>query len=336
MPTTAPQAKRCPNCDANLPINGRRCTVCKLEFSQMPAFAAAKRAAQQKGLNSTQIISPSAPWWRTVLRPNVLIPAILLILALYYFTRPAPPPPWAAFPPTRLDAAQKFLADIASGQDAGFDRAYALISPSVHDPQLDDEIGHYRQLFYVMYSYLSGEFGDDWGKNATLELDPKDPNVIIAHVDVETLHLRMVEQTPPAKLTPTNHHWALAGVDEFDVHDSGKYLKMAGIKGVLRGEAGQGAVNNLESIIGAMGGGLHETHMQTKIRLLPLLHNPRTVNKYEVFQTWPVRKDPVIRRRLQAIVDDGRYNSEIQDIAKRVLNDSITDEELIAAHVNDN
>ena len=95
------------------------------------------------------------------------------------------------------------------------------------------------------------------------------------------------------------------------------------------------AIPRIEGILNAGGAQRRETAMQTKLRLLPSLRNPRNVNKYEVYQTWPVRKDPVIRRRLNAMVHDERYDGGIRQVAQEVLNNAVSDEELIAAHVQD-
>jgi hypothetical protein len=302
----------------------------------MRAFAAAKLAASRKGVRTTQVTTRDPnPFLQILRRPIVIGPLLILAAILFYMSLPAKPPAWTRLPATPSDSATQFLKDISTGQDAGYDAAYAMISKSVHDPDLDDEIGHYRQVFHVMYLYLSGEFGNNWGSTISVEPDKVDPDRIIAHCGLETLHLQLVEETPPDKLNDSNHHFAIKYIEEFDVHDSDKYLQMAGIKGVLRGEAGQGAVNNLDSVLGAMGGSGHETKMQTKIRLLPKMHNPHSINKFEVFQTWPVRKDPVVINRLQAIVNDGRFDQDIQDAAKRVLDGTVTEEELIAAHASD-
>ena len=47
------------------------------------------------------------------------------------------------------------MNNIAVGDDPGYDKAYALIAPSAHDPQDGDERGHYRQLYHEIFKYLN-------------------------------------------------------------------------------------------------------------------------------------------------------------------------------------
>jgi len=307
--------------------------VCKLEVAQMGAFARAKLAARQKGLGTTKIESDRVPYWKMVLRPIVIVPAIIVCGLVLYFTRPTPPPAWESLPPTQMEAARQVLADISTGKDEGYDKAYALIAPSAKDSKDSDDIGKYRQLFHVMNNYLSSEFGSDWMTITTLEAEKGDADLIAAHIGPETLHLRAQQQTPAEKLKERGSHYAIEGVDEFNIADAADLQKMAGITGVLRGEAGQGAVNNLQTILSAGGGNRHESPMHRKLRILPNLRNPRSVVRRTVLQAWPLRKDPVIRARLEQIATDGRYPVDVKDTAEQVLKNNVPDEDLIAAGV---
>jgi hypothetical protein len=74
--------------------------------------------------------------------------------------------------------------------------------------------------------------------------------------------------------------------------------------------------------------------MQTKVRLLPTLRNPRLLSRRVLLETWVVRKDPVIRRRLEMIEGDSRYEQATRESAKAVLEDNVPEEELIAISVD--
>ena len=96
-------------------------------------------------------------------------------------------------------------------------------------------------------------------------------------------------------------------------------------------------MRNLQGILAAAGNGgrnRYETRMQTKLRLLPNLRDPRAAFRRTVLETWVVRKDPVIRRRLEMIAGDSRYETATRDSAKAVLNDDVPEEELIAISVD--
>jgi hypothetical protein len=300
----------------------------------MRAFAAAKLAARRKGVGATQVESTGsgAPFYKNFLRPIVIFPALIAILLVYYLTRPAAPAAWTKLPKTQLDAAREILTDISKG-DPGYYKAYDLIAPSAKNPDNRDDVGRYRQLFHVMNTYLSTEFGSDWIDTITLQADKNNGDLIEAHIGPETLHLRAVLQTPADKLNDNNHHYAIEGFDEFDIHDAAAMQQMAAITGILGGVAGPGAVNNLQTIIGAAGGNQRESPMVRKLRILPNLRNPRTAVRRTVLQAWPIRRDPVIRARLQSIVDDQRYQPDVIQTAQQVLQENVPEEDLIAAGV---
>jgi hypothetical protein len=307
--------------------------VCKLQVAQMPAFAAAKAAARRKGKSTTQIENSSPPFYKNFLRPIVIFPALLVIVLVYYFTRPAAPSAWTKLPQTQMDAAREILTDISQG-DPGYYKAYDLIAPSAKNPDDRDDLGRYRQLFHVMDAYLSTEFGSDWITTLNLQPDKNNSDLIEAHIGVETLHLRAKLETPADKLKDDNRHYAIEGFDEFDIHDAAEMQKMAAITGIVGGLGGPGASNNLQTIISAVGGGnRRESPMTRKLRILPNLRNPRAAVRRTVLQAWPIRKDPVIRARLEAITNDQRYPPDVIQTAQQVLQDNVPDEDLIAAGV---
>jgi hypothetical protein len=330
------QIQICPNCETPLKPGARRCASCKLEVANMRAFAAAKSAAKRKGLATTQVESNDrgTPIYRQFLRPIVIVPLVLVALLAIYFTRPSPAPAWTRLPTSPTNAAEELLRNISVGSDAGYDRAYALIAPTAKNPENRDDIGRYRQLFHVLNNYLRIEFGTDWITQLSLQVDKNNSDLVAAHIGPETLHLRTLLQTPPEKLTDKNRHYAVEGIDEFSVADAAEMQKMAAITGGLGGVAGQGAVTNLQTILGAGGGNRRETPMQKKLRILPNLRDPRAAVRRTVLHTWPIRQDPVIRARLQAIVNDGRYASDVIATAQQVLQENVPEEELIAAGVN--
>jgi hypothetical protein len=333
MPTAQQRPATCPNCHAAIPPTARKCSVCKLEVDQMRAFASAKAAARRKGMATTQVEDSGPPFYKNLLRPIVIFPAVLAILLIYYLARPAAPGAWTRLPKTQLDAAREILTDISQG-DPGYVKAYDLIAPSAKNPKDRDDIGRYRQLFHVMNTYLSTEFGSDWITTLNLQADKNNNDLIEAHIGAETLHLRAVLQTPADKLKDDNRHYAIEGFDEFDIHDAADMQKMAAITGLVGGVAGPAALNNLETILGAAGGGGHrESPMTRKLRILPNLRNPRAAVRRTVLQAWPLRHDPVIRARLQSIIADGRFQGDVIETAKQVLQDNVPEEDLIAAGV---
>jgi hypothetical protein len=304
----------------------------------MEAFAAAKAAAQRRGVRKTSIEDDRPR--SALLRPGPII-AILIILILggtlaYFITSwtiKIRTPAWTRLPLTSEDCVKKFLADIATGQDGGYTAAYGLVAPSLKDPNNSDEPGQYRQLYHEMYKYLAGEFGEDWGRGVALTPDPGNPDNYIAHIGDETLHVNTSQQTPAEKLASAGQHFAITEIEEFPISQAAGFQQNEALMAVIGGYAGKGATNNLNTILGASPMNPRLTPMQRKVKLLPILRNPRTTVRLTIIQTWPIRSDPVVRTRLTNISTDERYPLEIQRTAKDVLDEKITEEERIAAGV---
>jgi hypothetical protein len=325
----------CPNCHAAVPAGARQCSVCKLEVSQMRAFAAAKMAARRKGLATTEVEEASPPFYQALLRPVFILPLVICAaIVLFFVMRPAKADPWQRLPASQMDAAKEFLTHISKGTDDGYEKAYGLVAPSVKRPKDSEELGKYRQLYHVMNNYLATEFGKDWITLLNLQADPANNEFVLAKIGPETLHLRITQEVPPEKMKgDADRRYGVHNIEEFDIEDAAALQKAAGIMGIVRGVAGAGAENNLQTIMGARGGNRRESKMQTKLRILPNLRNPRAVVRMTVINAWPVRTDPVIRARLDQISKDGRYPNDVQQTARDVLADNISDEELIAAGV---
>jgi len=305
-----------------------------MEVAKMEEFAAAKKAAEAKGLGKTVVIGNQKSLWRRWVRPEVIVLAVLVVVMVWWMTRPGPPPAWTRFPDSPMEAAEQLVRLVAMETNESSDKAYALVPPAARDADMEDEQGLYRQLFLTMNHYLRDEFGADWMTRATFAVAKENADVIEVHIDAETLHVRTVLVTPSEKQNETNRRYGIAGISEFDVRDAAGFQKMGAISGVTRGYGGEGAVGNLQAVLAA-GARQRESAMQTKLRLLPILRDPRRANgnRFALIQTWKVRQDPVIRQRLEMIANSDLYDREIQQTAKDVLRDAVPEEELIAAGV---
>jgi hypothetical protein len=329
MPPTASTAT-CPNCNTVLTPGSRQCRVCKLEVSKMAAFAAAKQAAQKRGIKTTAVETGQVPAWRS---PANMIKVVCLLAFLgglgwlgYHFFGPKPPR-YLQFPATAQEAAQLFLTRV-NGGDATYDSAYVLIADSVRSKKASDDRGDYVQIFHIVNEYLTAEFGQDWITQTKFAPDPADPNKIIAKVALETLHIRTAQQTPPDKMQQDGPHFGILGIEEVDVSYVGDLQQMAVIRDLIRAGAGQGALSNLDSIIGSNEANRHQPKFIKKMELLQVLRNPRATNWRVVLQSYPLRDDPVIKARLTAIVGDDRYDQTPRDKAKEVLADKVDESEM--------
>lgn len=301
----------------------------------MDAFDAARKAAAAKGFSGTKVMDSRGPAWR---RPGTIALVVLLLLigagVYWYVTRPAPPPAWKKYATTKEEAVKQHLEWISTGQDDDYLKAYAMLDPAVYDKSSDDEKGEYRQLYHTIYKYLTGEFGDHWVQNIKLTPDPQQPDRVEAKVDLETLHFRVAQMTPKQELDKgEQEHWAVDGIEEFSIAEAKGFQSTAAQMGVIRGVAGEGAVRNLETIIGASAKNNHETAMQKKVRMLPILRDPRETVGRTILQIYPLRDDPVVHARLEEIKDDTRYDLPTRDLVARTLKNDISEEELVGAGV---
>jgi hypothetical protein len=329
----APPAVACPNCYAAVAPGTSRCQVCKLEVSQMAAYAAAKKAAQQRGIKSTAVETNETPAWRN---PVTLIKTVILLALLagvgglgYHFFGPKPPR-YLPFPATAQDATREFLTRLCAG-DAAHDGAYALIADAARNPRADDIRGDFLQVFHNLNDYLTAEFGNQWITQTKLAPDPADPNLIVAKVALETLHIRTAQQTPPDKMQQYGPHYGILGIDEIDVSWAADLRQMGAITGIVGGIAGRGAVNNLNIIIGASEGNRHLPKFLKKMELLQILRNHWTATWKSVVHTCPFRDDPVVQARLTDIKNNDQYEPQVRDYARKVLEDKVAEEDKIAA-----
>ena len=330
MPPAASTAT-CPNCHAAISPGSHQCRVCKLEVSKMAAYAAAKKAAQQRGIKTTAVQTREVPAWRS---PGNIIKVVILLAFLggigwlgHHILGPKPPR-YLQFPATAQDAAQVFLTRI-SGGDATYDNAYALIADAARSPTANDDRGDYVQIFHIVNEYLAAEFGPDWITQTKFAPDPDDPKKIIATIALETLHIRTAQQTPPDKMQQNGPHFGILGIEEVDVSYAGDLAQMAVIRDLIRAGAGQGALNNLDTIIGANEANRHKPRFIKKMELLQVLRNPRATTGRSVLQAYALRDDPVIKARLKAIVGDERYDPPPREKATEVLADKVDEAELI-------
>ncbi len=325
------RARECPKCGSLVPAGHVRCLVCRLERSKMDEVEA-ELAPQRRKEQARAERGPA--WWQS--KWALAVMGVLVVGAVVLALAPGRPgrPAWLDYPLGKEGAVKDFLAAVGTGRDADRVDAYKMIAPSAKKPDDREDEKRYEQIFVEMDKYLDGEFGTGWPAEVKVEESGEDSNLMLAHIGAETLHVRVEMQTPLKVARSGNEHYAITGVDEFDVNDAGGFQKTEAIMGSLQAlGASKGQVEQLGSVIAA-GRPRHETRMQTKVRLLPTLRNPRLLSRRVLLETWIVRKDPVIRRRLEMIAGDGRYEQATRDSAKAVLNDDVPEEELIAISVD--
>lgn len=322
MPTAPSKPGRtCPNCSAFVPVGRRSCISCRLEVSKMDGYLAAKNAAKKRGFATTQVENSGPPFF---LRPGFIIKT-LVVLAIVggvaYLFRPKPPR-YSFFPQSPTATVQDFLQDISAGDDKGFDRAYALVPDSVRDPKDSDEHENYVQIYDEMNKYFSAEFGPDWMTQTQLNPDPKDPNIIVAHVALETIHIHTADAVPADKKGQYGSRFGVTGIDEFNVAWAADFRQMEGIYGVVNGLTGSHSASDLiKSVAGTGMNNRHAPPMVKKIAILEVLRDPRNLNYRDVVQAYPFRTDPVVQNRLKMVASDSRYDDKVRQVAQECLDD---------------
>ncbi len=322
MPTAPPKPGRtCPNCSAFVPADRRACISCRLAVEKMDGFLAAQKAAKRRGFARTDVENSGPPFF---LRVGFIIKAIFLlaIVAIVgYFFIPKPPR-YMAFPNSPTGTVQQFLQDISAGDNPGFDKAYTLVPDSIRNLKNSDEHGDYVQIYDEMNKYFAGEFGTDWLTQTTFAADPNDPNVVVASVALETLHIHTADQVPPDKKSQQGSHFGITGIDEFSIAWAADFQQMEGIMGSLHMLTfGSGAGEQISGLISSFENNRHVAPMVKKIGVLEALHNPRNINYRQVMQAYPFRTDPVMRNRLALVTKDERYDEQTRSLAQQVLDD---------------
>jgi hypothetical protein len=334
MPPAAPASRVCPNCSTLLPVGSRQCPGCKLEVARMPAFAAAKRAAQQRGIQATRV--EKKRHFHIPISPKMVMLVVFLALlgAGGWWLFGPKPPRYLQFPGTAQAAVQSLLTHISAGTDPEYLKAYDLIADSARNRRASDEKGDYQQLFHGINGYLAGEFGAGWADTAKIVPDPADPTVMVATVGVETLHIHTAQQTPPDRMTPYGPHYGITGIDEFDILYAADLRKFAVIEDIVGGFVGQGSLNDLKTVLGAGGPNPHWPKMLRKISMLATLRNPHAATARSTLQIWVYRDDPVVRRRLDLVQNDPRYDPRVIEVAKEILANKVPEEELDAVGIS--
>lgn len=330
MPPTA-SAATCPNC--NLPVRpgSDKCLKCKLEVAKFAAYSAAMQAAQKRGIKKVAVeTGPRTPWINPVaaVKWGMLLLFVGVVVFLGYHWFGPKPPRYLKFPDTAEKAATQLMKNI-NGDESAFDQAYFLVADSARSAQVDDDRGDYMQMFHILNAYLSSEFGSDWFTQTTFAPDPADPNLIIAKVSAETIHIHTAQQTPPDQLQKQGSHFAITAIDELDLTYAPDLRRDAFVHDAFN-FAGKAATSDWEAIIGATASNRHYPPFIKKMLILQALRNPRSANWKAVVQADPFRTDPVIQARLQSICTDERYDVAVRNTAKEVIDDKVTEEEKAA------
>jgi len=292
----------------------------------MAGYAAAMRAAQQRGINAPTVELRKPFPWHIVSRVVVILVIVSLVGGVGYLGWKwfgPKPPRYEKFPPTAEASAKEFLTHISEG-DAGYDKAYFLIADSARSPKADvDDRGEYVQIFHNLNEYLTEELGPDWISRTQFAADPQDPNAVIATVDLETLHINTAQQSKD----PQKPHFGILGIADIPVDYARAFGQTSAVNDIIRSVGGSAAEHNLQAIESATGGPVELRHapvLVKKIMVLKGLRDPHSANGYSVAATDNFRTngtlDPVVKARLEKIVNDGRYDGNVQDWAKKVLN----------------
>ena len=337
-----PPATTCPNCNAVLVPARPRCISCGMEVAKMADYRRAMAAAGKRGHTAVKIErAPRTGMALPNLKPFFAIAVALLVIGgIYYLlsiTVLAKAQPWLAYPTAEEAAVRGYFAFIGTDQKPQHLKAYALVSQLQKDPKNDNESGNYLQFYHDIHRYFAAEFGDDWAAQLTLSATPGKAHDFAVQVGPaeahETIHVQLADQSPAGQPP----RWGIAGIDELDIDSPTRMKSREGTYGAMRMLGAGGAVGALKGIAGTFGNFQHETPMETKMRLFPLVKDPRAAQiDFSVMQLWKVRNDPYARYRLGQIAGDGRYGDITRARAKAVLDGTLSEEDRIAAHVEEN
>ena len=356
MAPSAAALPRCPVCNSVVPATRTACVSCGMEVSKMEdyrkaAAAAAKRAGKTNGSGRAAISTVRAGGGeersggsgRVIKRVvGVLVVILVLSLAVYFimwlFAKPLP---WKALPTDQKAAVENYVnlvGDDEAAGDASHKKAYTLIAASSKDPDDKNEPDLFLGYHHDVYRYLWSITGDPkWQESAKIEPDAKQANTFVVTVGPEVMHVQVVDESPVDVGARGEHHWAVTPFLEIDPRSPGRTgsgPNEAAVGGLRMLGAG-GSERTIRGIIG-MGGRAHESVMDKKMKILPLLNQPRSGDLDRmVILLWSIRTDPTVKWRLEEISKDERYEPSVRLRAKQVLDGSLSEEDRAAAGVND-
>lgn len=342
-----PTVMLCPCCNSKVASTARQCPMCKMEVAKMAAFSAAKMAAAKKGIKTATVQSAeqrrALPTWP---HAGLVIKVTLLILIVgsvawagWHFLGPKPPR-YLQFPKTPDESTKQFMTAIHGG-DATYDKAYFLIADSARSTKADDDRGDYVQIFHILNRYLTDEFGSDWIEHTDCVIDPTNSDMVIVTIcGMETLHVSTMQQTPTDKRTAQGSHVGIIGINELDISYVVEMRQNALMHDLISGVGG--STKDIDSVLGATASGHRGPPLVRKMLILSALRDPRTTTGRTIVQANSLRDkatglmDPVIKRRLEAIVANPAYdqNPQVREWAQRALDNKIDEYENAGAGVN--
>jgi hypothetical protein len=350
--------QKCPACGTYTVPGRGTCLSCGMETAKMAEFLAAQRAAGAKGIkvkkfeDPEEVAAEEAQAARMAWVKRAVAAVVLIALGVggywAFVGGGAKAEPWAGYPNDRDELVKQFFGYIHDDTDVSAKKAYALISRGMKNPAKEDEAGLYFQNFHDLTRYMNDAFGHDWYDTMRIEhTDGKGAGQLrtTVYIQTETLHVPLDLQGPDgmtieqlAARPAVEHRYGVRAIEEFPISSAGKSQQMEAISGILGGVYGAtGSVNQIRGIVGASGSPPHETPMECKRRLFPLVRNPKmTALNRALHQLWPVRNDPTVRATLEAIMGDERYDPQMRAIAKRVHDGTEDEESLVADGVNIN
>lgn len=355
MPTSTPLS-HCPACKAKLQRGLEACPSCQMSVSKMQDYLVAMQRAKAVGMEpvrTSRLPQINIEWTPPVKIAawglGILVVGIVLYLSVGFLWQRAAPS-ILHYPTDPQELITQYFRLIEQDKEEPHHQAFTLQSLTVLHPDKSDERGQYLQLYHVLNKYLTGEIGVGWSAAGIMVVTPVDPTAdpskgktaYLVKIGLETLHVEIIPQgwdpTKPDNPPPTPTRYGIVNIEEFPISQAAQFIKLAAITGVFRGVGGQGAGENLQTVLslGGTGGG-RETPMQTKYRVLPMVRDPESANiRRGLLHLWPVRRDLVVKARLLSIMEDARYTLEDQRLAKEVLEERVAPEDLMAVGVDIN
>lgn len=321
----------CPVCGALILPGRTRCISCNKVLSGDPTAGANRQAAARA--RSFRVDDDTEPSLIVRLRKPLIWSGIILVLCggIYWAYSKATAHTNAAykkFPHNRTKLVRDFFTYVSTDTNSEFRKAYDLISLTRRRPHKSNRQGHFWQRFHVLDQYLASQFGPQWVQR--LRIVKKhvagakgSPTRYVVHVDTEVFHMRIAAQVPRGAKTPptTGRRYGIIGMREFALSGGAKSQTLGLVNAYVGGFYGAtGSAAQINGLHAAFGGSdANETPWQIKHRLLPIVVDPRaTALQQCIYQLWPVRNDPTVRRALLKIMHDRRYSTHIRHVATAV------------------
>jgi hypothetical protein len=248
-PAAAPSAPKplpdfCPACGAPTLPGRRICIKCNRDMTKLDKLLA-MRAANAKASTEAKVGVAVGIFLKVAVIVIVLGAFAFIGWGIYASVNPGGP--FDDYPVKRADAVHDILADIQTGTDKSYKKAFELVSFRERATNNPNEDQLYKMVYKKMHDEFAQKYGNDWLSTVKIENAEPDsteevvpftvtmPNGDVYHVDTEAqisvtqaVANLTVRRDKPEYHENGKRHFGILEIEEYTVHPHTNMQDMAG------------------------------------------------------------------------------------------------------------